>query len=138
MGCDIHPHIEVKIAGKWLHYSIPPLQRCYSLFTRICGVRGVKGIAAISPPRGLPHNLFDITRIEWLFDGGHTPTWLDRLELNELIKWHEAYLESRNPGTRYTAQMEQWGYMTGNNFLEYKDSNPPEYEDVRFICWFDN
>lgn len=138
MGCHIHPHIEVKVAGKWLHYSIPNLRRCYALFTRICGVRDFASVAAIALPRSLPKDITEITRIEWLFEGGHTPTWLDRLELNELIRWHEAYLESRKPGTGHTAQMEQWGYMTGNNFLECQGSNPPEYEDVRFICWFDN
>lgn len=142
MGCDIHPHIEVKINGKWEHYSIPQLQRCYALFTRICGVRMREDstIQPISKPRGLPDDISDITRIEWEFDGGHSATWLNREELCALIDWHEEYIESINPGYGYTAQHHQWGYMTGNDFLSNPGtgSNPKEYEDVRFICWFDN
>src|SRR6266853_264838 len=111
MGCDIHPHIEVKIKGKWYHYSIPLLGRNYQLFTRICGVRGYEGVIPIDQPRGLPSDLSEITRIEVDYDGpdGHSHTWLNRQELNDLIKWHEELYTKHD--RFFQAQHEKWGYM---------------------------
>lgn len=61
MGCDIHAHIELKVNGKWEHYSCPNIQRWYTLFTRICGVRGNDNITPIDKPRGLPEDLNIVT-----------------------------------------------------------------------------
>ncbi len=130
MGCDIHSHVEVKIAGQWHHYSTPPLQRDYTLFERICGVRG-EPENAIAIPRGLPENLSIVTAVCYAKEkpDAHSCTWLDRRELCDLIDWENS---------RRSFPHHQFGYLTGNSFHLHPGSNPPEIEDVRFICWFDN
>lgn len=131
MGCDIHAHIELKLNGKWEHYSCPQLKRRYKLFERICGVRGEIS-NAIAPPRGLPKDISEITKIirEWDGIDGHSDTYLTKIELNALIEW----MEKDTPHWQH----EELGYLTGNTFLQYLGSNPPQFTDVRFICWFDN
>ncbi len=132
MGCDIHPHVEVKIAGQWHHYSTPPIQRSYLLFERICGVRGeLKN--AIASPRGLPESLSIVTAVCYAKEkpDAHDCTWLDKQELCDLIDWAD-----KNSDRLF--QHHQFGYLTGNSFNLHPGSNPPEIEDVRFICWFDN
>lgn len=127
MGCDIHPHVEVKIKGVWHHYSNPPIQRWYKLFERICGVRGdLKN--AIAPPRGLPENLSVVTKVCYDIEDHHTPTWLTAQELDDLIRWADR--EDKNA----LFQHKEFGYLCGNMFVE----RDPAFEDVRFICWFDN
>jgi hypothetical protein len=139
MGCDIHPHIEVKIKGYWHHYSAPPMKRWYAVFERICGVRGdVRN--AIAPPRGLPLDMSEITLLCYHHDqaGAHSETWLSGKEFDDLIKWVE-----RNPdGTphknadRCFYQHRQIGYLFGCCFG--RDNRENGIEDVRFVCWFDN
>lgn len=136
MGCDIHAHIELKVNGKWEHYSCPLLKRWYALFARIANVRNDGSIEPISLPRGLPDDLNIVTKLEadsWKGDGHHY-TWLNKDELNELIKW----AEDRMGNDGWSFQHEQMGYLNGNDFLQYAESHPKEFEDVRFICWFDN
>ncbi len=132
MGCDIHAHIELKVNGKWEHLSCPNLKRWYRLFERICGVRGDVAYA-IDKPRGLPADLNIVTKLDyeqWDTDA-HSATWLTKDELNELINWVEKSYDNM-------FQHEQMGYLNGCNFLQYPESHPKEFEDVRFICWFDN
>lgn len=135
MGCDIHPHIEVKINGKWEHYSSPPIQRCYGLFAKICGVRNnsERFITPIAEPRGLPPDISELTKICWDEDGGHTPTWLTGEELELVIFFHENYTES-------ITHLKEWGYLNGNGFdvKKYPESHSPKIEDCRLVCWFDN
>lgn len=130
MGCDIHPHIEVKIKGRWEHYSCPPIQRWYQLFAKICGVRNnpIWGITAISEPRGLPDDINIVTALCYELEDHHTPTWLSAAELDELIWWAE-----REMG-QTMFQHKEVGYLTCNMF----SNREPEFEDCRFICWFDN
>ena len=131
MGCDIHAHIELKVNGKWEHYNCPTIQRWYRLFERICGVRGDVELA-IDKPRGIPADLNIVTELDykrWEGDS-HSATWLTKEELNELIEW----AENLDP----LWQHKQLGYLNGSNFLQYPESHPKEFEDVRFICWFDN
>lgn len=132
MGCDIHAHIEVKIEGIWEHYSCPPIQRNYALFERIAGVRG-RIANAIAGPRGLPEDLSSVTVACYLKEqvDAHSETWLNKEEFCGLIEWAEKQ-------TRNLYQAYQIGYLTGNSFRLHPGSNPPEIEDVRFICWFDN
>ena len=127
MGCDIHPHIELKIKGQWEHYSCPRIQRWYALFERICGVRGDL-TNAISPPRGLPDDVSIVTKTIWKVEGGHTPTWLTDKELDSLIRWAE-----RQEGQE-SWQHNELGYLCGNMFADRNE----KFEDCRFVCWFDN
>ena len=138
MGCDIHPHIEIKINGKWEHYSVPRIQRRYSLFEKIAGVRG--DIAnAIAPPRGVPHDMSLVTQICWNHEkpNAHSATWLSKIEFLQMVEWGN---EMKNTPQEWNGQFEHFeiGYLTGNSFNLYKGPVPPEVEDVRFICWFDN
>lgn len=134
MGCDIHAHIEVKIRGRWEHYSCPPFIRNYQIFERICGVRGDEK-EAIAPPRGLPHDMSAVTRAcyEHEHRDAHSMTWLTREEFCSLIDW----VEKEVPGGNIF-QHHHIGYLTGNGFNLHPGSNPKEITDVRFICWFDN
>jgi hypothetical protein len=137
MGCDIHAHIELKVNGRWEHYSCPLLRRWYTLFARIADVRNSEGtIEPIAQPRGLPTDLNIVTKLEaerWGSDA-HSHTWLSKDELNDLIKWAEDELGNKG----WAFQHEQMGYLNGSNFLQYPESHPKEFEDVRFVCWFDN
>lgn len=141
MGCDIHAHIEVKLDGVWHHYSCPPLQRSYKVFSRICGVRnGVIGmpyyVQPITEPRGLPDDLSEVTKQIYLFEeqDSHTPSWLSGNELDELIQWVEQSESVNYDSNLYNFQHKQIGYFNGNMFGEI----PSPFEETRFICWFDN
>lgn len=127
MGCDIHAHIEVKVEGRWEHYSCPPIQRNYRLFARICGVRNSGNITPISDPRGLPTDLSLITQkcYNFMKCDAHSATWLSGKELDNLCDWAD------DPAL---------GYLNGNGFDLRGDStgHPASFEDCRFICWFDN
>lgn len=129
MGCDIHPHVEVKIKGKWEHYSCPPIQRWYKLFARICGVRNNPEwcITPIAKPRGLPADLNIVTRTCYELEEHHTETWLTAEELDDLIRWADTNSDG-------FFQHREFGYLSGNMFSHRE----PEFEDVRFIYWFDN
>lgn len=139
MGCDIHAHIEIKVNGKWEHYSVPRIQRRYALFEKIAGVRG-EVANAIVPPRGVPSDMSLITQLCYNYevdDGLHTPTWLNKEEFLAVIEWAN---KKENIRQDWAGQFEheEIGYLTGNSFELHKGSVPPEVEDVRFICWFDN
>jgi len=135
MGCDIHAHIEVEVDGQWQHYSAPSLKRRYCLFEKICGVRGDVS-KAIAPPRGLPDDCSQITKICANYDGsdGHSHTWLSKDEFLGLIHW----MENLPCGEPYLWQYNELGYLNGDSFLCDGKSNAPEFTDCRFICWFDN
>ena len=55
MGLDIHAHFEIKVKGKWLHYSQPNIYRNYSLFDKMAMVIGDDegGMEA----KGLPNDI---------------------------------------------------------------------------------
>lgn len=136
MGCDIHPHIEVKIADKWEHYSCPQIDRHYKLFEKICGVRGeVKN--AIAPPRGLPDDASVVTKLCYQYEDSHSATYLTQAEFVHLIKWYDDFMRTREAGW-YSWEHQCLGYITGNSFDLGHGGHPPEIQDVRFICWFDN
>ena len=135
MGCDIHMHAEIKVAGKWLHYDQPDCQRDYDLFEKMAGVRGDEA-KAIASPRGLPDDASDTTKFDsdhWDTDG-HAHSWLSAQEILDLADWDEA----RGRDT-FKREWDRW--LCGNNysdFIRYPDSRPKGIEDVRFVFWFDN
>jgi hypothetical protein len=132
MGCDIHAHIEVKIKGKWEHYSVPSIQRSYLLFSKMAGVRGgMPGDPTpIAEPRGIPDDITTLTRFNldiWEEDA-HSRSWISGAEMAEIEKWHEEKWERQYP-------REPFGYLFNDNF------GPPYHdgiEDVRIVFWFDN
>jgi hypothetical protein len=142
MGCDIHLHIEVKIKNKWEHYACPHVNRWYSLFEKMAGVRG--DIAkAISSPKGLPHDINRLTAIDrkrWGRDA-HSCSWLDKEEIVKLEEW----LRSVNDQLDEYVDLEHTilkTYLFGSSFASFV-TEPYHFEgmglqDVRFVFWFDN
>lgn len=138
MGCDIHLHQEVKIFGKWHHYSERNVPRDYELFEKMAGVRGAPE-NAISIPRGLPDTATEMTvfAVDDYGIDGHSHSWLNSDEIFELETWLEEKINVRG----MTFISDYWGYLFGNNwygFKKYPDERPKGLEDIRFIFWFDN
>lgn len=139
MGCDIHAHIEIKINNKWEHYSTPPIQRCYGLFAKICGVRNNEdwGIIPIVLVRGIPEDCSIVTLICSRYEEGHSHTWMTKEEFKELILWANDNINIRQS---WNGEFEhkQIGYINGNCVYLNSCNHAPEITDMRFICWFDN
>lgn len=130
MGSDIHIHIEIKIAGQWEHYGAPSVDRHYSAFSKMAGVRGSED-DAIALPKGMPDNPTLITEMAFksLGGDGHSHSWLNSDEIEELNNWFDRVQ------IRYHS-MESWlcTYLNSNGF-----THTPEWvEDVRFVFWFNN
>jgi hypothetical protein len=140
MGCDISLHIEIKVAGKWEHWSAPYVGRDYALFERMAGVRG-DAEAAIVPPRGLPVDASDLTMRDYRDAEGdaHTASWLGPQEIATLEAWLQAPTTHHKP---LHLEHDVLGCYVpggiGREFLEYPDDRRPWIEDVRLVFWFDN
>lgn len=140
MGCDIHLHSEIKINGKWHHYSHPRIDRNYTLFARMADVRNDGSIEPISKPRGIPENATFTTKYDYKHDSGHSASWLSWQEIVALGEWFEQKQRERmKPGDFYSFEHNEVGYLFGNSWsLEYKEELPKGLEDARFVFWFDN
>lgn len=142
MGCDIHLHIEVKINGKWEHYGAPSINRNYSLFEKMAGVRGEQS-EAIAPPRGLPEDINALTRFEAdLIDSdAHSHSYLTASELSILAKWYATTGTGKHGMPNDIERDLVHCYFFGNSFAgfwDYPDEREDGVEDVRFVFWFDN
>lgn len=133
MGCDIHLHIEVKLEGQWFHLGNPSPCRNYWCFTKLAGVRNVKGVIPIVLPRGLPEDISTVTRVlakRWE-DDGHSWSWIDADEIAEFCDWYRS-MDIPRPNEC----VEGWlGMYLDNNGFGYI---PAWLEDLRFVFWFDN
>ena len=89
MGCNCSAHIEVKIGGKWEHYSAPKIQRYYKVFEKMAGVRG-DVTNAISTPKGLPDDISVITKMDVDKDA-HNQSWLSLDEFKELYEYQKYF-----------------------------------------------
>lgn len=145
MGCDIHLHIEVKIAGEWRHWAAPGIDRDYMLFAKMAGVRNHWRIKPIAEPKGMPDNLTFVTDFECKREGldGHSHSWLDIHEIEQLAKYVEETLKEEQGGSWLSIEHHilKGSYLCGNSFaglLKYPEDSPKEIEDVRFVFWFDN
>lgn len=144
MGCDIHVHTEIKVNGKWEHYGHPNTPRSYSLFALMAGVRNHDAIEPISPPKGMPEDASEITRLSYESYGsdGHSHSWLDSKEITVLEDRWIAMLELNNLSTiEFDLEWKYFGYLEGNSwagFAKYPKERPKWIEDVRFVFWFDN
>lgn len=130
MGCDIHAHVEVKVSGKWEHYSAPVVDRNYRLFARMAGVRSNGDEEPVAEPRGIPDDISLITRMDYEHWGrdAHTPSWLKASEVAECGEYGERWWPI-------------WGYIFQTNFAgwhKYPADRPKGVEDVRLVFWFDN
>jgi len=89
MGCDIHAHAEVRINGKWEHYSDLHIKRNYELFARMANVRNHGDVEPISEPRGIPEDATFLTKFDfarWGIDA-HSASWLSGVEIECLGDW---------------------------------------------------
>lgn len=129
MGCDIHFHTEIKVAGVWHHYSHPRIGRRYALFTKLAGVRNCPDVDPVSAPKGLPEDaswttLFDYNREK----GYHNASWIGVDEIAEVVRWVDDYYHGGiNP------EWDIFGYLLDNAWQPQGD-----VEDVRWVFWFDN
>lgn len=122
MGCDIHPHIEVKINNRWEHLSEPNNDRFYDFFARIAGVRNSKDIRPIAEGRPLPEDLNPLTRMDlnnWDGDA-HSHTWFNKEEMKII---HEEFAD--------------YFKFYEHKYLDRLDDFPL-VQDIRMICFFDN
>jgi hypothetical protein len=151
MGTDIHLHTEVKINGKWEHYSYPHIERKYALFSFMADVRNTHPndkdyILPLSKPKGLPENLSVVTVLDYekKKTDNHSMSWLNDVEIALLEKWMEIN------STSIVWEFEHWGFLFGNSWAgfhnwkehpeeydDYPDEYPPKIEDIRFVFWFD-
>ena len=124
MGCDIHCHSEVKIAGVWHHLNEIDVNRDYYLFSRLADVRQQLDTPQQYPVRGFPNDATLITRLDYESQGddAHTPSWISAEEVEDLHEWYEEKV---------------FGYLLGWNWMDeqLKDKG---VEDARVVFWFDN
>lgn len=135
MGCDIHAHAEVKVSGKWHHYSVLDIDRDYQLFGKLAGVRD-STLGQIAPLRGLPDDASFLTIYDhddvWGSDA-HSTSWLTIAEAMAVDKWLR---ELRHEGPVFDGGL--WGYVFGNSFdccIKYPED--AGCEDARVVFWFD-
>jgi len=128
MGCDIHVHAEVKIAGKWEYLTEIGFSRHYVLFYKMAGIRGpYVDIEPIDYPRELPRDISEMTKIwvDYWGRDGHFHSWLNYKEIKEVFKFlQEYYWESYN-AWQLAELLDKYGVV-------------PEFEDLRIVFWFDN
>lgn len=139
MGCDIHLHTEIKVDGKWHHYSQPRVQRDYVLFFKLAGVRGpFDGVNPIAEPRGVPNDLSFTTKfdVDYMGDDGHSHSWLTGDELAEVVRWNDERRVSET-GQWFSTEHSFLGYLFGNGWGRDSE-HPKSIEDVRAVFWFDN
>lgn len=134
MGCDIHVHAELKIDGKWEHYSCPDIKRNYRLFGLMAGVRDYS-IQPIASPRGLPEDLSVITKIDAarMESDAHSHSYITPKEIVIV----EESMDDMNGLTAF----KETGWLFGNSwagFVKYPEDNEPTIQDIRWVFWFDN
>lgn len=135
MGCDIHLHVEIKIGNKWCHYALLDVDRSYSLFAKMAGVKNRDGIIPIDKPRGLPNNISQETLLHYEFWGtdAHSESYLTSQEIAELESWIKE--QDWIPNNCF-------GRLFGNSFTSVYNGHAvgrsPTFEDFRFVFWFDN
>lgn len=90
MGCDIHAGIERKIEGKWILTEWLHIERSYTLFSRLAGVRAI-GLdpKPVAKPRGIPDEVSDGFKYHlnyWEGDA-HSISWLTLEEMKSYGAW---------------------------------------------------
>ena len=99
MGCDIHPYVEYKRGEVWSCLAANfSLERSYTLFGRIAGIRGDKN--ALYALRGLPNDISCSVR-----DHSHEYN-VETDSFHILVDWHD------------------YGWLTADEFIECMDKEP--------------
>jgi hypothetical protein len=142
MGTDIHLHVELRVNGRWEHYAMPSVDRWYSLFGVMAGVRG--GEQPIVQPKGVPEDMSVITRLCYEYDGqdAHTASWFNEEEINRLSCW----LEQKQKLNQYSGYSLEYGvlkgtYLFGDGLTDFKTCPgclPKGCDSVRLVFWFDS
>lgn len=138
MGCDIHAHLEVRLNGKWEHYSVIDIDRSYSLFAIMTGVRNYGEIEPISKPKGLPEDVSQITKIDRMIwdEDGHSDSWLDVIDMEKLRD------RIKKTFGNDSIDLERDVFNMHSSFfgceITDKSSYPEGVDDVRLVFWFDN
>jgi len=148
MGCDIHPHLEVKLNGEWKYFSPLDMWRSYSTFAKMANVRNwEEGPIPISPPKGLPNDVAFMTKFFSDYDGvdGHSHSWLGLDEIIELLKFFDDEGLKKPWGSCTEDDSYKWAdfgvWLFGKSISglkKYPGDYPKELEDVRMVFWFDN
>lgn len=132
MGCDIHLHTEVKIAGVWHHWGNPYIQRNYRLFAKMVGVRaGDEDTEQIATPNGLPSEVTPTTMIDYdrMKPDGHDESWFNEHQIEELADWYSEKYPDQCHGIEGIV-----GYLMGNGWYAENEA----VQEVRWVFWFDN
>lgn len=143
MGCDIHAHVEVKLDGAWHHLVEADLDRNYTLFGYMAGVRGYD-IVPLCNPRGLPEDVSVLTAVfsRRLGVDGHSHSWLNYDEMLKVQEFAEENNISLSPWWfRECRDLPFGAYLFGNDLMgwrKYPDDYPSELQDIRLVFWFDN
>lgn len=124
MGCDIHCHSEVKIAGVWHHLNEIDVNRNYRLFSMLAGVRLHPDVPQQFPVRGIPDDATVVTRMQFdsWGDDAHTPSWISAEEVRKVHDHFHVLI---------------FGYFLGWNWMD-EDLKAKGVEDARVVFWFDN
>ncbi len=135
MGCDIRVHFEIKLNGKWEHYSQSKFKRNHRLFGKMAGVRNDYNEIPICEPKGLPIDISFMSKFcsDYMGSDDHNHSWFDKEEIKKIHEFHE---KIDNGMIDY----KQWGYLFGgcwDDFVEYREDYPKEIEDIRMIFGFD-
>lgn len=146
MGCDIHLFGEVKIHDEWLHYGPLNMERDYSLYSKMAGVRPRDGDVPLVLPKGLPPDISRMTRIQYKKDEGdaHHESWFTAKEIAEFATFVDAHWKADHYHGFFGLTMKELGYIFGNawtSFHKYPEERsifPDGLEDIRWIFWFDN
>ena len=93
MGCDIHAHVEYRYPNQreddagWFHAASVNINRWYSLFGAMAGVRR-EDVKPVAPPRGFPGDAAWAAREEYEETNGdaHTPSWLTPSEFRQAVE----------------------------------------------------
>ena len=143
MGCDIHVHTEIDLGQGWEHYSVPHVRRNYVLFTHMGMTHRIDDIEPVTPLRGIPGNVTNITRAD--FEGwgedAHSASWFG---LDEIVRledlWRDGVIPIYDKRTPWIES--EFGYLFGNGWGDLKrwpdEPGRVKVSDVRWIFWFDN
>jgi hypothetical protein len=153
MGCDIHFHTEIKVNGRWEHYSKPKIHRNYKFFTLIANVRNYSNEIPnwITPFRTaeniFPNDLNLVTYLSLIKNNDiHSIITYDSQQIHEFytymrentLLFPNKYKEDENLLLNFEWQF--IGYLEGNSWdiVSYPDEKPEWVEDVRWVIGFDN
>lgn len=140
MSCDIHLHIEVKVADVWHHWGNPLVHQWYPLFGKMAGVRD-DSVIPITPPRGLPEDVTTLTMLDYSRDNPHHTSWFGGPEIVALENWLNTDAGGFSAGHDLEHHILS-SYFFGNGFSgPYRNPGASSHRgvtDVRFVFWFDN